>query len=362
MDGFTNDGVARLDRVMTGHVASGGVAGLVWAVARRGGEAHVGWAGTAEEGGTGKAVGRDTIFRLSSMTKPVTAVAAMILVEECRLRLDEPVDDLLPELASRRVLRDPSGSLDDTVPAARAITLRDILTFRLGLGMDLEHWDQDQPVLARAAELGLGAGPPQPQQAPPTDEWIRLVGTLPLVHQPGERWLYHTGADVAGVLIGRAAGQPFDVFLRERVFEPLGMVDTGFHVPADRLSRFGPLWAADPATGTPGVYDPPEGQWSTPPAFPAGGDGLVSTVDDYLAFAEMLLDGGTARGARILSPASVAAMVLPHVERGPDPDGHIGWGFGVGVRLRRTGRRGRSGRTAGTAVSARRGPTTRSRA
>jgi CubicO group peptidase (beta-lactamase class C family) len=203
--------------------------------------------------------------------------------------------------------------------------------------MDLEHWDRPQPVLQRMVDLGLGAGAPQPQVPPPTDEWIRRLGELPLSYQPGERWLYHVGADVAGVLVERAAGVPFPTFLRTRIFEPLGMKDTGFHVPAEQLGRLGPLWAGDPQTGTAVVYDPTDGQWSTPPAFPGGGAGLVSTVDDYLEFAEMLLAGGTAKGERIVSPATVAAMLTPFVERGVDPDGALGWGLGLSVRRRRTG-------------------------
>ena len=332
MTGFAKDGLARLDRVMDGHVGSD-AAGAVWGVLRDG-DVHVGVAGTADEGGGGAPIARDTIFRISSMSKPVTAVAVMVLVEECRLRLDDPVDDLLPELADRRVLADPAGPLDETVAAVRPITLRDVLTFRLGLGMDLEHWDRPQPVLERAAELGLGAGPPQPAGPPEPDEWMRRLGTLPLVHQPGERWLYHVGADVAGVLIARAAGQPFDVFLRERVFDPLGMTDTGFHVPAEALGRFGPLWSADPATGETVVYDPADGQWATAPAFPGGGAGLVSTIDDYLAFAGMLMAGGIWGRERVLSSASVALMTQAHVTRGPDPTGALGWGFGLGVQLR----------------------------
>jgi CubicO group peptidase (beta-lactamase class C family) len=334
MNGFSKDGLARLDQVMDGH-AGDDVAGLVWAVSRDD-EVHVGAAGTAEEGGGGAPVARDTIFRLSSMTKPVTAVAAMILVEECRLRLDDPVDELLPELAERRVMRDPEGPLDDTVPAARPITLRDVLTFRLGLGMDLARFDRPQPVLERAAELGLGAGPPRPAEPPAPDEWMRRLGTLPLSYQPGERWLYHVGADVAGVLIARAAGQPFEEFLRERIFGPLGMVDTAFHVAPDKLARFGPTWFADPAGGPPAVYDPADGQWAAPPAFPGGGAGLVATVGDYLAFAEMLIGGGTRQGVRILSPASVSLMTTAHVPSGPDPEGALGWGFGMGVQVRRT--------------------------
>ena len=330
MTGFTRDGLARLDLVMAGHVGPD-AAGAVWGVARDD-DVHVGFAGHADEGGGGPPVGRDTIFRISSMTKPVTAVAALILVEECRLRLDDPVDDLLPELAERRVLRDPAGPLDDTVAATRPITVDDVLTFRLGYGMDMEHWDRPQPVLTRAAELELGDGPPRPAGAPAPDEWMRRLGTLPLVHQPGERWLYDTGADVAGVLVARAAGQPFDEFVRERILDPLGMVDTGFHVPAADRARFGAVWMLDP--GGPAVFDPADGEWAAPPRFPAGGSGLVSTVDDYLAFARMLLGGGTSAGERILAPASVAAMIRLRVAGGASPDGAVGWGLCVGVRQR----------------------------
>ena len=174
------------------------------------------------------AVGRDSLFRISSMTKPIVAVAALILVEECRLRLDDPVDELLPELADRRVLVDPRGPIDGpTVPARAPITVRDVLTFRLGLGMDFEApWPQ--PLLEEMDRLGMGGGAPEPQVPPAPDEWMRRLSTLPLLYQPGERWLYNTGADVLGVLIARAAGQPLDEFLRERVLDPLGMVDTAF--------------------------------------------------------------------------------------------------------------------------------------
>jgi CubicO group peptidase (beta-lactamase class C family) len=333
--GFTPEGLDRLTRVMEGHTGAGEVPGLAWLVAR-GGETHAGVAGSAEPGG-GRAVERDTIFRIASMTKPVTAAAAMILVEECRLRLDDPVDELLPELADRQVLRNPEGSLTDTVPAHRPITLRDLLTFRLGLGMDFTNFDRPQPVLERIVELGVGSGPPRPQEPPAPDEWMRRLGTVPLAYQPGERWLYHIGSEVTGVLVARAAGQPFADFLRERIFDPLGMSDTGFFVPPDRLDRFGPCWTTNYETGTIVEYDPAAGQWSTAPPFPSGGGGLVSTVDDYAAFAELLLGEGRARGQRMLSPASVAAMVTAHVGTAPDPDAGLGWGFGVSVQLHRTG-------------------------
>jgi CubicO group peptidase (beta-lactamase class C family) len=170
------------------------------------------------------------------MTKPIVAAGALVLVEECRLRLEDPVDELLPELADRRVLVDQRGPIDgETVPADRPITVEDVLTFRLGLGMDFTApWPQ--PLLEAMSELGLAAGPPEPQLPPEPDEWMRRLSTLPLLHQPGERWLYNTGSDVLGVLIGRASGQPLDVYLRERVFDPLGMSDTGFATPTSTAS------------------------------------------------------------------------------------------------------------------------------
>jgi len=145
-------------------------------------------------------------------------------------------------------------------------------------------------------------------QVPPgPDEWMRRLATLPLLYQPGERWLYNTGSDVLGVLVARAAGQPLDVFLRERVLEPLGMVDTGFST--SHPDRLGTCYAADPETGEPTVFDPPDGQWTTPPAFPSGGGGMVSTLDDFHAFGRMLLAAGRRPdGSKLLSRAAVEAM------------------------------------------------------
>ena len=301
---------------------------------------HTAAAGT--DGPGGARVRPDTIFRISSTTKPITAVAALVLVEECRLRLDDPVDDLLPEMADRRVLARPDGPVDDTLPARRPVTLRDLLTFRLGLGSDFTDFGP-RPIMQAMSALGLGEGPPAPAGPPPPDEWIRRLGTLPLMYQPGERWLYHTSADVLGVLIARAAGQPFDAFLAERVFGPLGMVDTSFAVPADRRDRFGACFGVDPATGERTVYDPADGQWATPPAFPGGGAGLVSTLADLHAFGEGLVVAGGQRRERLLSRATVAAMTTNQLTpeqvatTSPDPDGTIGWGFGVGIELHRRG-------------------------
>jgi CubicO group peptidase (beta-lactamase class C family) len=296
-------------------------------------------------GAPAPAMTRDTIFRISSMTKPITAVAAMILVEECRLRLDEPVDRLLPELADRRVLRRPDAEVDDTVPVQRPITTRDLLTFTFGLGMVLAP-PGTLPIQAAMEEQLGRSGPPSPGAEPGSDEWIARLARLPLVHQPGTCWMYNTGSDVLGVLIERAAGVPFPTFLRERILEPLGMVDTGFSVPPAAIDRLATSYATDPQTGTPVVYDPPaDGLWSRPPAFPAGSGGLVSTVDDYLAFSRMLLDGGRYRGERILSRPSVELMTSDQLTAQQKAatqwvpgafDAH-GWGFGVSVRTGRSG-------------------------
>jgi CubicO group peptidase (beta-lactamase class C family) len=338
--GLSTARLGRMHEVMAGYVERGQVPGLVTLVSRRG-ETHVDAIGAlALEGAP---VRRDTIFRISSMTKPVVAVAAMILVEECALRLDDPLDRLLPELADRRVLRRPSGPLTQTVPARRPLTLRDLLTFRMGLGQVMAPPDST-PIQQAMSEARLGQGSPAPDTAPAPDEWMRRLGALPLIHQPGGRWMYNTGSDVLGVLIARAAGRPLEAFLRERLFEPLGMTDTGFYAPPEKLDRLATAYATDPATGAITVSDPAEaGQWSRPPAFPSGAGGLVSTVDDYLAFGRMLLNRGAHEGRRILSRPTVELMTSDHLTRLQKRLGELvpgyfdshGWGFGMATVTRR---------------------------
>ncbi len=297
--GLSKARLGRMHEVMAGHVQRGGVPGLVTVVSRRG-EVHVDVIGTKAVGGRDP-MRRDTIFRIASLTKPIAAAAAMILVEECRLRLDEPVDRLLPELAGRRVLRALDGPLHDTVPANRPITARDLLTFLMGFGMVMAP-PGTYPIQKAIDEQLLGQGPPAPLTPPAPDEWIRRLGTLPLMHQPGEKWMYHTGSDVLGVLITRASGQALETFLRERLFEPLAMKDTGFSVPATRIDRLATAYWTNADTGALELYDEAKGgQWSRPAAFPSGGGGLVSTVDDYLAFGQLMLNKGKHGTARILS-------------------------------------------------------------
>ncbi|MFI7440659.1 serine hydrolase domain-containing protein [Nonomuraea indica] len=336
--GLTPAGLDRMRQVLARPVESGAVPGLV-ALVSRGGDTHVEVMGTMTAGG-GEPMGRDTIFRMASATKPVTAAAAMILVEECRLRLDDPVDPWLPELADRRVLTRIDAPLEETVPAHRPITLRDLLTFTFGFGAVLAPPDA-YPIQVAIRELGLDTTSP----AFGPDEWMRRLGELPLMRQPGELWQYHTGSDVLGVLVARVAGQPFESFLRERIFEPLGMKDTGFHVPEDQIHRLPVSYAHDPATGELVVWDEAAGgKYSRPPVFAAGGDGLVSTADDYHAFYRMLLNKGTLDGERILSRASVELMtsdrLTPEQKAEKDAFGdhfgrHGGYGFGMAVRTHR---------------------------
>ena len=283
MNGFSKAGLERVRDLLAGYVRRGEVPGVI-ALLSRGGETHVEKAGDAWQ---------DSIFRISSMSKPVTAVAALLLVEDCVLRLDDPVDEYLPELASRQVLTRLDAPLGSTVPAQRPVTVRDLLTFTFGLGFGDGMWGPPGSVPIMDALNSLGQGMPAPAGVPGADEWMRRLGELPLAYQPGERWLYNTGSDVLGVLVGRASGQRFEDFLRERIFAPLGMTDTGFSVPAESLRRLLPQYVTDPGTGETVLYDPPEGQWSAPPAFPSGAGGLVSTIGDYFAFASMLLGGGT---------------------------------------------------------------------
>ena len=259
-------------------------------------------------------MGDDTIFRISSMTKPVVAVAAMVLVEDCRLRLDEPVDDHLPELADRRVLVDADGPLDDTVPADRSITARDLLTFSAGYGQPFTV-APGAPYAGAMEDPAICTGPPAPGGNAEPDEWLRRMGEIPLVHQPGAGWRYHVSADLLGMLVARAAGQPLEVVLRERVFEPLGMADTAFSA-ADALDRFGAAYDGAPDGDGLVVWDPADGQWSTPPAFPSAAGGLVSTARDYLAFARMLRAGGRLpTGERLLSRPLVELLTQRPAER-----------------------------------------------
>lgn len=337
--GLSSSRLKRLHDAASRAVDTGEVAGAITLVQRRG-ETVVDVVGAMDRAAMTK-LERRSIFRIASMSKPITAAAAMILVEEGRLSLDEPVDRLLPELAGRQVLKAPSGPLEDTVPARRPITLRDLLTFRLGLGIPMGP--PETPIQKAMAER-LGGDPKTSSPLDP-DAWMKQIGTLPLAHQPGDQWVYHTGSDILGVLIARASGMGFEQFLKQRIFEPLGMKDTGFHVPKPKLKRLTTCYWTDPKTGKPAVYDAPASSaWASPRPFASGGGGLVSTVDDYLAFAEMMLNGGRRGKERILSRLTIEAMTSDQLTEEqkagaaflPGFWDNRGWGFGVSMITRRT--------------------------
>ena len=317
--GLTATGRRGLHAAAERHVGDEAVPGLVALVAR-GGQVHVEALGRLAVGGP--PVARDSIFRIASTTKPITAAATLAVAAEGLIGLDEPVDRLLPELAGRRVLRSMDGPLEDTVPAARAITVRDLLTFTFGFGMVGEMFTSPAPwpVVAAAGELRLATiGPPDPPVPPDPDTWIAALGSLPLLAQPGERWMYNTGAQVLGVLVARAAGQPFSEVLTTRIFEPLGMRDTGFWT-ADTSRLATSYW---PAPGGLAVWDEPDGKWSRPPEFGDGAAGLLSTADDLLAFAQMLLRGG----APVLPAGAVRAMTTDQLTAAQKARGGLLPGF-----------------------------------
>ncbi|GAA1935412.1 serine hydrolase domain-containing protein [Kitasatospora viridis] len=341
--GFSPTRLARLGDVLKRHVGAGHVPGALALVARRG-EVHVVATGRlAFEGeGSGTPMAGDTVVRVTSWTKQLVAACAMTLVEDGTLRLDDPVDGFLPELAGMRVLADPAGPLDDTVAAERPTTLRDLLTCRLGTGAILA--EPGAVPLADALNALELADRPGGQLLSP-DEWIRRLGALPLAHQPGERWMYHISPIVLGVLVARAAGRPLGEALRERICEPLGMKDTGIGIDAGSAARLATAYTHDEATGALAVEHGPDWLRHRLPVFKTGGSGLVTTADDFLAFTSALLAGGIHRGERVLSPQSVALMTTDHLTRRqreastlvwtPVFQQHFGWGFGMAVNLRR---------------------------
>jgi CubicO group peptidase (beta-lactamase class C family) len=332
--GLSGDRLARMHDVMAGYVERGEQPGLVTFVGRRG-ERHFDAIGTQSLAGH-RPVGRDTIFRIASLSKPLFAVAAMILVEECRLALDEPVDRLLPELADRRVLRALDGPLEDTVPANRPITLRDLLTQRMGFGSIMVPCD-DYPIVRAVEERQIGTIGPDNSPLPP-DAWIDRLGSVPLMAHPGERWMYNTSYPVLGVLIARAAGQPLESFLKQRIFEPLGMADTGFTVPPDKIDRLAGSYELDPESGRlrHQLDDLQDGAW-------VGRFELASTVDDFAAFGQMMLDAGRYPGGRLLARPTVELMVTDQItpeQKAASPFipgfwDNRGWGFGVSIITRR---------------------------
>jgi CubicO group peptidase (beta-lactamase class C family) len=327
------EGLAQLHETMTAHVDAGEVPGLAFLVARRG-DVHVERIGTPSFDDP-TPLSRSAIFRIASLTKPITAVATLSLVEEGVLRFDQAVDELVPELADRRVLRALDAALDDTVPARRAITVEDLLSSRFGFGTVMAPPDS-LPIQRAEAELGLQSigGPPWPPGGHDVNSWIAALGSLPLMYQPGEQWLYNTSSQVLGVVLARATGHPVGTVMRDRVFEPLGMRDTGFVVPAGSVDRLTTFYRPDEAGGLAVLDAPATSWWTTSESRPDASGWLVSTIDDYWAFVSMLLGGGSAGGVHVLTPETVELMTTDRLTAAqrdgsrPFLEGD-GWGLGL---------------------------------
>nr|AKC92663.1 putative MitI transacylase [Amycolatopsis sp. SANK 60206] len=329
--------LTRVRDVLEQHVDAGDGPGAVAVVARRG-EVHIKTAGNLAFEGAGSTapMAADTICRISSWTKTIVAACAMTLVEDHTLRLNDPVDALLPELANMTVLADPNGPLDHTVPAKRPITLRDLLTCRMGTGA----------ILAEAGTIPIADALNALESSEDPDQFVSRLGRLPLVYQPGERWMYYVPNIVLGVLITRATRMSLGDVLGERIIGPLAMKDTALGVGDDRVGRLAAAYVPDVATGRFIVEQTHDGPWRRPSAFKAPSSGLVSTANDFLAFASALLAAGAHPGGRILSRPAVTLMTSDHLTPRQKayskfvwPPGfyeEFGWGFGLGLNTRHT--------------------------
>lgn len=341
----------RAREVVHSFVERGEIAGAVVTIERRGQEAAA-WAIGSADLERRRAMQRDTIFRIASMTKPIVTAALLALVDQQRIGLFDGVERWLPELSQRSVLRNPEGALDDVVPAETPITLHHVLSYQMGYG-----WGA---TALRAQFMRLIASPLAEAQAMPHDElapdaWMQQLGALPLACAPGTRWLYHVPGDVAGVLIARITGKPLESALRELILDPLGMSDTRFSVGPGQQNRLAALYTRHAGAEQFRVVDDPErSRWATPPLFPSGGGGLVSTADDFQRFSRMLLRRGTSEnGQRIVSRKLIEAMSTDYLTpaQHSQPFGnfdrydlddsaiwtHRGFGYGVSVRVNRVG-------------------------
>ena len=331
-----------LEDLLRRHVEAGTVPGAVALLGS--GDVPVVAVGAAAVGGG--PMRDDAIMQIQSMTKPITSVAALRLVEAGRLGLDQSLEEWLPELADRRVLSSPTAALDDTVPARRAITLRHLLTNSSGYGMALFSSPLQQAMVDNGTEEGA---------EPPTlsaEKWLTRLAELPLAFQPGEGWRYHHSFSLLGILIARLVGRPLGEYLAEDLFVPLGMTDTALWVPYEELDRLPAAYRhgddglieTEPAGG---------GFYAGPPPFDVSHGQLVSTVRDFHRFARMLAAGGQVDRTPIISADHLGQMIsdqVPAESKTPESffpgfwDG-MGWGFGVGVQTEgpRRGRYGWSG-------------------
>ena len=327
--GLSAKALTQIPPALQAVVDAGDLSGFVTLVWRKGEIAQVntvGWRDVAAKA----PMTRDTLFRIASMTKPVTSIAALMLMEEGKLRLEDPITKWLPEFADMRVLKNPTGPIDDTYPTPRDITVEDLMTHRSGLAYSFTSIGP----IAHAYEERLGS----PLGTPLTpDQWLKALGGLPLSYPPGERFHYSHATEVLGFLVARIEGKTLGEVLQARIFGPLGMVDTAFWCPPEKRDRLARLYRAPP-TGGP-LEDVSLPNLKTAPAFEGGGGGLISTADDYLTFARMMLGKGEVDGVRLVKPETIELMTknrLTDAQREIPFMGipfWLGQGFGLGVSV-----------------------------
>ncbi len=323
--GLSAQRLGRITAVLSDHVQRDDVAGVVALIARRGQVAYLQALG-AQDREAGTPMRADTVFRIYSMTKPITSVGVMMLYEEGKIALADPISRYLPELGNLKVAveetnPDTGEKSMHTVPAARPITIRDLLRHTSGLTYEFMG---EGPVYRMYREAFAAAGDMDLEQA------VKVIGTLPLVFQPGTRWEYSRATDVLGRLIEVVSGQTLDAYFQDRILGPLGMVDTGFWVPEAKADRLAALYTRDGSGKAVRSDSPAQTSFLKPPALLSGGGGLASTAADYLRFCQMMLNGGSLDGVRILGPKTVALMTQDHLNGVPVGMGFDGFGFGLG--------------------------------
>lgn len=320
--GFSSTRLARLDAKMQQYVDENKLAGIITLIARHGQVAHFGMVGMADRE-AGRAMQEDTLFRIYSMTKPITTVAALMLYEEARFRLTDPLHAYIPAFKDVQVLDSSPGSGVKRVAPARPITLRDLMTHTSGLSYGFEENCYVDDLYRKEFW-----GPMDQDKSMTLADGIARLATLPLAFHPGERWRYSVATDVLGYLVEVVSGRPFEVFLKERIFDPLGMTDTAFYVPPDKLDRFSACYGPDPNGGLKVTDTPATSHYTQKPGAPSGGGGLISTTGDYLRFAQMLANRGSLGDVRILGRKTIELMTSCHF---PFEDKSSCMGLGVSV-------------------------------
>lgn len=322
--GLSSARLERIQPVMQGYVDRRQFAGVVTAVSRRGQIAHlatVGW----QEIETERLMSFDTIFRIYSMTKPITSAAVMLLCEEGKVRLADPVSRYIPEFKHAKVMVPRNGCDYDLVAPRREIIVHDLFTHTGGLSYGFDQ----QSALDEIYRKELWQRTEKDSQMT-LEEMVTILARLPLASHPGTAFRYSLSIDVLGYIVQLASGTPFEDFLQERIFSPLGMVDTAFWVPAEKLDRFAAIYGPVEGGGLKPLDEPLTSRYLEPPRNPSGGGGLVSTLSDYLRFGQMLLNQGELDGARLLGRKTVAWMLQNHLPEGMPANGDPANGFGLG--------------------------------